>query len=801
MTDSKNEINFKNIKNWNVEIEKQITDKWKKSELFKFNKNAEKIYSIDTPPPYINAPIHMGHAVTYCFMDMFARYKRMKGFEVLFPLGLDNNGLPIEMGAEKKYKISAFQMSRKDFLNYCKKLLGDCGVESKNTFSKLGISFNSYNEGENIGSIYLTDSPKYRALTQATFIELYKKSLIYEDVRISNWDSKLQTTIADSEIEYKNLPSTFNYIKWKVKETGEEIIIGTTRPELICTCGMVLFNPDDKRYKHLEGKTAISPIFKKEVPIKSHPLAEIDKGTGIVMMCSAGDLSDIQFFREQKLIPVIAIEKDGRMNEHAGFLKGLKVREAREKIIEELKEKKFLVKHEKIFHRTPISERSKAEIEFIEMPELYLKQMEFKNEIKKIANQINFYPENSKKILDDWINSISIDWPISRRRFYATEIPLWYSEKDGKKLVAVPIPGKYLQPWMENIPQDADVLEKGKIIGKVKDKQFKNLKWVGEERVLDTWMDSSISELFILKYKEDDNFFKKAYPVSLRPQGKEIVRTWLYYTLLRGYLETKKSCFKDVWIHQHILDDKGKKMSKSEGNIINPQEILRDYGAEALRFWAASEGDLSKGDFIYSKEKINAERKTLNKLLNISKFAMIFEKPKKIVLTKLDKLFINYIENLTKYCEENYDIYDFNHPAQKLRYFLWEVFASNYIELVKSRVYNQEKKFSKEESDSAKHTLHFLLERMITLLYPIIPQITSVIADEKKIDLLKTKWPKIKTEKSKLDLVEKIMEFNSSVWKRKKEKNISLREKVSGIKIPKNLKEFEKDLIVTHNLI
>ncbi|MBT3405407.1 valine--tRNA ligase [archaeon] len=791
---------LKDIKNWSPEVEKEIVDKWKKAELFNFDKNTKKkIYSIDTPPPYINAPVHMGHAVTYAFMDMFARYKRMKGFEVLFPLGLDNNGLPIEMGAEKKYKISAFKMGREEFLGYCKKLIDECGVESIDSFARIGISFSSYKEGNFIGAVYKTDSPEYRKLTQATFIELFKKGLVYEDSRINNWDPKLRTTIADSEIEYKDLSSNFNDIKWKVKETGEEIIIGTTRPELICTCGMVIFNPKDERYKHLGGKTVISPIFEEEIKIKSHPLADIEKGTGIAMMCSAGDLSDIQFFREQGLEPRIAIGKDGRMNEQAGVLKGLKVREAREKIIELLREKNLLVKQEKISHRTPVSERSGAEIEFIEMPEYYLKQMEFKEKVEKISTKINFYPKKSKKILDDWIDKISIDWPISRRRFYATEIPLWYAEDAGKKLIAVPTAIEYFQPWKDEVPKDAEVWCEGKnTMKKVKD--FK-LEWKGEERVLDTWMDSSISELNLLKYKSDDVFFKKAYPATLRPQGKEIVRTWLYYTLLRGYLETGKSCFEDVWIHQHILDGKGKKMSKSVGNIINPQEILKDYGGEALRLWAAVEGDLSKGDFICSKDKMRAEMKTLTKLLNVSRFVMMFNKPvKKPKVESLDKLFIDYLEDLSKRCDESYAVYDFNHPAQDLRRFLWEVFASHYLEVVKSRAYNQEDQFSEQESNSAKWTLHYLLERFLCLIYPIIPQVTTTIAEEKGIDLLKADWPKANLGKSDLKLVEKIMEFNSEIWKKKRDAGISLRDSIEGIKLPKGLKEFEKDLKSCHKI-
>lgn len=806
---------LKDIKNWSVDIENPIIEKWKKSNQFKFDTNTKKkIYSIDTPPPYINAPIHIGHATTYCYMDFFARFRRMKGFEVLFPLGLDRNGLPIEMGAEKKFKVSPFVVGRKKFVELCKKMLEETSIESTDTFAKLGISFNSYKVSDEIGSVYMTDSDDYRALTQSTFVDLYKKNLIYEDVRINNWDSKLRTTIADSEIDYVEKETLFNDVRWKVKETNEEIVIGTTRPELICTCGAVIFNPKDKRYTHLNGRTAISPIFGKEVLIKSHPFAQVNKGTGLVMMCSAGDVTDIQFFREQRLKPVIAIGIDGKMNEHAGFLKGLKVKAAREKIIEELKDRHLIVKQEKVTHRTPISERSKVDVEFIEMPEFYVKQLDVKDKIKKLAKAVDFFPKSSRKILNDWIDSISIDWPVSRRRFYATEIPLWYSGD----LVAVPTVKKYYQPWKDDVPRDAEVFElsapkgvsrnifqkkmltKG-IIGKVSDRNFKDFKWKGEERVFDTWFDSSISELFILGHKSKKSIYDKAYPVSLRPQGKEIVRTWLYYTLLRGYYESGKMPFLGAWIHQHVLDNKGIKMSKSLGNVIDPNDLIKEFGAESFRFWAATEGDLSKIDLRCSKDRIRGELKTLNKLLNVSKFVFMFDKPKsKPKLEKLDELFVDYVEDLTKYCEENYEKYDFYKPVTKLRYFLWEILASHYIEVVKSRAYNQEKKFSKIESDSAKYTLHFLLTRLLVLFYPVIPQVTSTIAKEMKIDLLKTEFPKAKLGKSDLDLVEKVMKFNSDIWKQKNEKGIKLRDEIIDVEIPKELKNFEKDLITCHKI-
>ncbi len=788
-------MKLKEIKGWSPEIEKEITDDWRKEEKFTFSpKTKKKIYSIDTPPPYVNAPVHIGQAITYCYMDMFARYRRMKGFDVLFPLGLDRNGLPIEMAAEKRFKVSPFKVGRVKFIDYCKKLLNETSSETEDTFAKLGISFTSYKEGKHTGAVYLTDSPEYRSLTQATFIDLFKKGLIYEDTRINNWDPKLQTTIADSEIEYKELNSTFNDIKWKVKGMKEEIVIGTTRPELIATCGMVIFNPEDKRYKKFEGKKAITPLFNKEVPIKAHPLAQIDKGTGLAMMCSAGDLSDIQFFREMELTPVIAINKDGTMNKHAGFLEGLKVREARKMIIEELKKKNLLVKQEQIMHRTPISERSGAEIEFIEMPEFYLRQLEFKDKIKAITNKIEFYPSDARKLLESWIDSIAIDWPISRRRYYGTPIPLWYSED----LTAIPKPGKYYEPWTQSPPADAEVFKNRKKIGSLKD--FKDKEWKGEERIFDTWMDSSISELQIIKYQEDPAFFKKAYPVSLRPQGKDIIRTWLYYTILRGYLETKEPCFKDVWINQHIVDEKGRKMSKSLGNVIDPKDLLKEYGAEAIRFWSAIEGDLTRTDFNCSKDKIRAELKTLTKMLNIAKFISQFEKPKKAKLSPLDQLFTDYMEDLTEFADKAYERYDFNKPALKLRNFVWETFASHYIELVKARVYNQDNEFTKEESNAAKYTLHTLFERFLLLAYPIIPQITSLIAEERKIDLHTAQFPKTNKTKFNSNLLGHLIAFNGLVWREKQGKNLSLKEPLKGMKIPKELEKFQKDLKACHRI-
>ena len=432
-------------KRWSRDFEISVVNEWKNDRRYAFSQNSKKpVFSIDTPPPYVNTPIHIGHATTYTLMDMFARFHRMNGDNVLFPLGLDRNGLPIEVAAEKKFNVKLTELPREKANEYCEKILAESSAASTDSFLKLGISFNSWELGEDIGDVYHTDSNEYRKLTQETFIDLWEKDLVYEANRVNNWSPGLQTTIADAEIEYEEIPSFFNQVKFRVKETGEEFVIGTTRPELICSCGMIIFHPDDERYRHLDGKTAITPIYEKEVPIRAHTSAQMEKGTGIMMMCSFGDVTDIRFFREQNLPPVISISKDGTMNANAGFLKGLPVQEARKAIAQKLEETGLLVKKERIKHRTPICERSKVPIEFINMPEFYVKQVEFKDKMKELAQKLDFYAPQSRQILLDWIDSVSIDWPVSRRRYYGTEIPLWYDKE--KEYTALAPRGVYVKP-------------------------------------------------------------------------------------------------------------------------------------------------------------------------------------------------------------------------------------------------------------------------------------------------------------------------------------------------------------------
>ena len=771
-------------KNWDKQFEKPIYEEWKNTEKYKFDENSKKkVYSIDTPPPYVNTPIHIGQATTYVLMDFFARFRRMLNYNVLFPLGLDRNGLPIEMEAEKRFKIKLNEIPREKFIGYCNKVLEEASLASVESFLRLGISFNSWKIGTGIGEVYETDSEDYRALTQETFIDMYEKGLIYEDERVNNYCTGCQTTIADAEVEYENLPTAFNDIIFKCKETNENIIISTTRPELICSLGMLIFNPQDKRYKHLDEKHAISPIYEKAVPIISHPSAEMEKGTGIMMMCSFGDLTDIRFFREQTIEPIIAINKDGTMNEKSGFLAGLKVKDARKKIIEELKEKGLLVKQKKTIHRTPICERSKDEIEFIAMKEFYVKQIPYKKKMLELSQKMNFFAPESRQILVNWINSISIDWPISRRRYYATEVPLWYCKKCGE--VIIPKKGQYYQPWRSQPEKKC---------------KCGSTEFIGEERVFDTWFDSSISPLYILKYSRNDKFFNKNIPCSLRPQGKEIIRTWLYYTVLKDYLLTNKLIFKDVWINYHIVDEQGFKMSKSKGNVINPEEILDKFGAEPFRLWSAIEGNLEKTDFRCSFERIEGTGKTLTKLWNVARFISMFPDVKG-ELTETDKWIIDELNSIIKFTRERYENYDFHNPSALIKNFIWETFASHYLELVKNRAYNEKAKFTKEEENAAIYTLHYCLDIILKLWAPVLPLMTFKIYKElRNRDIHDEKFPEIEHNVKSELTKEDIINLNSEIWKAKKDNNLSLRSEIKFLTIPIKFKQIEKDLKEMHNI-
>ena len=708
----------------------------------------------------------------------------------MFPIGIDRNGLPVEIYTEKKHKIRMRKMKREAFLDLCRVALDDLEAEMIQIMKNMGLSCN-------FKQYYRTDSDEFRALTQNTFIDLWKRHLVYLATRPNNYCSDCGTTIADAEIIYEDLPTKLVYMNFTVRETSEKLVIASTRPELLFACQCIIVNPKDGRYLQFHRKHVEIPIFGREVKILPHHSAKAEFGSGVVMVCSYGDQNDVQLFRELGLKEIVAINENGITTPAAGPYSNLTLKEARAKIIEDLNTAGLIDRVEDIVHRTPLCERSKTSIEIIPMEDYYLKQLEYIPKLKDLAEEITFYPPMHKQILINWLNSVSIDWPISRRRFYGTEIPIWYCNNcRTPNLPDSTITDKYYRPWKEKPPFEKCI-------------QCDCTEFTGEDRIFDTWMDSSITPLFISKYKRDQKLYNHLYPTNIRPQAKDIIRTWLYYSMLRCFQLTDKVPWSSAWIMGYGVDEKGEKMSKSKGNVIDPFPIIHHYGADAFRFWSASEGSLGH-DFRCSEQRIAGSKNFLSKLWNIGRFISSFdilaETPAQLFAT--DEWIISELSILIEDCKKGYNDFNFFVPSNAIREFTRNLFAAHYIEMVKARAYNQEDSIGHK---SAIFTLHLCLSTILLLLAPICPFITEEL------------WTKIYSAKSihvqhlpdfsqrdyhKLsNYTGLITDFNSKVWNKKKEtilektgKPLSLKDPVE-ISIPTELNLFKKDLKLMHNLI
>ena len=772
------------LKSWDKSLEPKIFEKWEKNGIGRFDVNSKRpLFVIDTPPPYPSGrPWHVGGASHYSEIDMIARSARMRGFEVLFPIGIDRNGLPVEIYTEKKYNVSIKTTPREKFLELCKVALDDLEQEMLQTFKLMGLSGNYENK-------YRTDDITYRALTQATFIQQWNSGRIYKGARPTNYCIDCGTTIADAEIVYDELPTKLVYFKFQIDGENLNIPIASTRPELICSCQAVIVNPEDERYKSFVGKNALVGLYGRKVPIFAHNSAKPEFGTGALMVCSYGDYHDVQLFRELGLHEIIAVGQDGRMLATAGEeLQGLLIKQARNAVIEIMRKQGILEKVEEIKHRTPLCERSKTPIEIIPMDEYYLKVIDVKEDLKKIASSLKFHPEIHRTILQNWID-VALDWPISRRRFYGTEVPVWYCK--GCLKPYLPTPGPYYRPWRDSPPESPTCESCG-------GKDF-----VGDTRTFDTWMDSSVSALYVTKYMKDPGFHSRTYPATIRPQGKDIIRTWLHYSILRCWQISGKVPWSDVWITGWGLDEKGERMSKSKGNVIDPILMLNKYGAENFRLWIASEVSVGS-DYTCSEQKIASPGKFLTKLWNISRFIASFPIPDRVPeyddISSSDKWILSELSQLVSDCLSGYEDYNFFIPANRVRDFTWNVFAAHYIELAKGRAYGAG--FAEGEILSARFTLHECLRTILLLLAPITPFITEELwlriysksSIHEQAFPLRDSW-----NKDYLKFEKPLFDFNSAVWNEKKSKGLSLKEPIT-FAVPDDLKLFAADLRAMHNL-
>jgi len=760
-------------KAWEPGLEESILQQWQNEPgLYRFEPEAGKpVYVIDTPPPYPSGSWHIGAVMAYSLIDMIARSQRMLGKAVLFPFGLDRNGINIERTVERKTGKHLHRWDRDAFIKECRKEIEVIGNGLLDLAKRTGLS-------ADFDHVYYTDSDEYRAFSQTIFLELFPRGLFYRGERPTFWCPVCETPLAEADIEYEDRASKLVWMKFPVPNGGH-VPIATTRPELLVACRAVIVHPDDERFRPLQGTKAKVPLYGHEVPILAHPMAKPEFGSGAAMICSYGDNVDLQLFRELRLDPVKAIDEHGRMTEVAGSLKGLKIEAARDKAIEELRAKGSLEKVEPIQHKTPMCSRSLNPIEFISSDAWYLKQLEFRDELKRLAHEMQFRPSRHRQLLLDWMDSLTIDWPISRRRYYHTEIPLWFCKKCGETLA--PPPGRYYRPWKDPAPFEA--------CPKCGSKDL-----VGEDRVFDTWMDSSVSNLYVTRYRSDPAFAEANFPVSLRPQGREIVRTWLYYTVLKSYLVKSAKPFETVFIHGLGLDARGRAMHRTLGNVIDPWPLIQKHGADAIRFFVASETNPGD-DFRISEQKIGGAGKFLTKLWNAARFISSFDVPEAGKLHPTDEWILAELNRLIEECRGAYAELNVFLSSNRIREFLWNLFAPHYVEMVKARAYAGD--------TGGLWTLHTCLRDVLRLLAPIAPFSTDRIWREVyggSVHGETFPMPRDGIPATRLDATQPLLTFNSEVWKQKRDRGLSLNVQLAGVAIPESLEPFAEDLRRMHRL-
>ncbi len=738
------------------EREQYWRDFWEKENIYLFNEKSKKpFYSVDTPPPYVSADhLHQGHIMSYSQAEFIVRYKRMKGFEVYYPMGFDDNGLPTERFVEKKYKLNKKNTKRKDFIKKCLEETKKGSLIYKNLWKLLGISVDWT-------KTYSTINKNSQKISQWSFLDLYKKKKVYRAKKPIMWCTACQTAISQADLEDEEKETYLVFIKAKTKQ-GKEIIFSTTRPELLPSCVGISVHPKDKRYKDLVGKKIIIPITNKEIEMTSDEMVDPNFGTGIVYFCSSGDRQFLDWEQNHPIKDKIyLLNYNGTMNEKAGEYRGLTVLETRKRIVEDLEKIGCIEKKEKITHSVNTHERCGTDVEYIDSEQWFIDILNIKKELLLQADKMNWFPISMKQKYIDWVSTLKWDWCISRQRYYGVPIPVWYCPKCSKMVIA----------QEKELPVDPTETEKICSCGS---------KMLPEKDVLDTWATSSLTPNIA------NNLTKaKLYPLSLRPQAFEIIRTWLFYTVVKSFYHFNSVPFKDIMISGHGLDEKGKKLSKRLGNYVPPEEIIEQYGADALRYWAC--GASLGNNLRYSEEEVKKGKKTVTKLFNAANFCFLHFKNKdysKIEndLETEDKWILYNLSETIKKTTQYFEQYAYSKAKDEIDNFFWNYFTSNYLEFVKYRLYEN-------NDEVVKKVLYKCLLSVIKLYAPLIPFITEEIYQEYFVNFEKEKsihlseWPKeLKIEFKEKNEFQKVINTITEIRTYKSNKGISLGKEIEEFK-------------------
>lgn len=753
------------------ECEKKWLDYWDKNSVYSFDKSdsEREMYVIDTPPPTVSGKMHLGHSFSYSQFDFIARYKRMKGYNIFYPFGTDDNGLATERLIEKMKNVRSVNMKRSEFIQLCLDTLEEIRPAFVQDWKNIGMSCD-------FSLFYSTINPHCRRISQKSFLDLYKAGREYRKESPSIWCPECQTAIAQVELEDKELESTFNNIVFMSGE--EKIIIATTRPEMLSSCVAVFVHPDDKRYKKYVGKKAVVPLFGHEVHILADERANPEKGTGAVMCCTFGDQTDIEWYKAHNLPLRVSITKDGRMTDLSGAYTGLKIKQAREKIIEDLKKEGLLLEQKKIIHAVNVHERCGTPVEILNTKQWFIKYLDLKDQFLENGAEMSWYPEHMRSRLDNWINGLQWDWCISRQRHFGVQFPVWYCKKCDAEILAeekdLPVDPMEDMPPVKKCPKCGCA------------------EFSGEKDVLDTWATSSLTPLLAGELIKGSPAYKNLYPMDLRPQAHDIITFWLFNTMVKSQLHSSKNPWKNIMISGWALDPHGKKMSKSKGNVIAPQEMIEKYSADSLRFWAA--GSKLGDDLPFQEKDLVTGKKMVTKMWNASKFAIMHLEGfryAKSELEVMDKWLLSKLQKLIKNSTAYFDRYEYSRAKQEIELFFWNVFCDNYLEVIKDRLYNPDK-YQKNAKESAQFGLYEATLNIIKLLAPLMPFITEEIYHlyfseiEGKESVHKSAWP-VFSENLIDEDAEKAGDYAlgilSAARKFKSEKALSLKQPIKKIVI------------------
>jgi valyl-tRNA synthetase len=785
-----------------AETETKWQQHWQKNNIFAWNEDEqrENNYVIDTPPPTVSGSLHMGHVFSYCQADFIARYKRMRGYNVFYPIGFDDNGLPSERLVEKRKKTTAKKHSREEFVNLCREVVESEEEKFRDLFKNLALSVDWRME-------YQTISDNSCKLSQMSFLDLYNKGEIYRTIQPMLWDPVDQTALSQADIEDVEFDSYMNYLSFKLEDGEAKLPVATTRPELLPGCVAVFVHPEDERYKHFIDRRAQVPLFGSYIKILADESVDTEKGTGAVMCCSFGDLADIKWWRLYNLETKIIINPVGKITDdnsdqlglsetgHSHFqqLVGLKVKDARERVISMLEENEILEEKQSITHMVKCAERSKAPLEILITSQWFVKVLEHKQALKQQVRRINWHPSFMKARIDDWIDNLAWDWCISRQRYFGVPFPVWYSKRTGEE-------GKVIVPSQEELPVNP-------LVTAPKGYSLEEVEPDGD--VMDTWATSAVSpQLNSGAINEDYGGSKdrhnKLYPADLRPQAHEIIRTWAFYTIAKSYLHTGCLPWKDIMISGWCLAENKVKMSKSKGNVISPENLLNQYGSDVVRYWASN----SKlgADTAFSEEIMKLGKKLQTKLWNASKFAsMHFDKlpdtvpslkiclENRQIFAETDLWQVKKLGLLINRVTEQFEAFEYSNARSLVEEFFWRDFCDNYLEIVKARSYNETGE-DPAGAISAILTLYHSLQTILKLFAPVIPHITEeiyslIFMDNSNTGNLQARnsWPHSpenagseQTEYSG-DLLIKVLE---ATRKLKAEKNLSVKAPIKKLELP-----------------